>query len=131
VAGDVRLQDENGSVELRMSKIGSVQLENRKGDVQIYLPDKAGFQVDARSRGGDVETDFNELKADNREEQATLVGSVGGGGPHLVVTNEHGTIEIRKASSVAEAPPAPPSPPSSKTPRARPATPSTPAVTEN
>lgn len=131
VAGDVRLQDENGSVELRMSKIGSVQLENRKGDVQIYLPDKAGFQVDARSRGGDVDTDFSELKADNRDEQATLVGTVGGGGPHLVVTNEHGTIEIRKASSVAEAPPAPPAPPSSKTPRARPASPSTPAVTEN
>ena len=130
VAGDVRLQDENGSVELRMTKIGSVQLENRKGDVQIYLPDKGGFQVDARARGGDVETDFNELKADNREEQATLVGSVGGGGPHLVVTNEHGTIEIRKASSVAEAP-TPPSPPSPKTPRSRPAAPSTPAVTEN
>lgn len=131
VAGDVRLQDENGSVELRMSKIGSVQLENRKGDVQIYLPDKAGFQVDARSRGGDVETDFNELKADNREEQATLVGSVGGGGPHLVVTNEHGTIEIRKASSVAETPATPPVPPSPKAQRVRPAAPSTPAVTEN
>jgi len=131
VAGDVRLQDENGSVELRMSKLGSVQLENRKGDVQIYVPDKAGFQVDARARGGDVETDFNELKADNREEQATLVGVVGGGGPHLVVTNEHGTIEIRKGSSVAETPATPPSPPSTKTPRARPATPSTPSVTEN
>lgn len=131
IAGDVRLQDEDGSVELHMSKLGSVQLENRKGDVQIYVPDKAGFQVDARSRGGDVETDFNELKVDNREEQATATGTVGGGGPHMVVTNEHGTIEIRKGSSVAEAPVVPPTPPSPKAPRARSAKPSTPSVTEN
>jgi DUF4097 and DUF4098 domain-containing protein YvlB len=131
VAGDVRLEDENGSVELHMSKLGSVQLENRKGDVQIYVPDKAGFQVDARARGGDIETDFDALKVDNREDQATATGTVGGGGPHLVVTNEHGTIEIRKGSSVAEAQPTPPSPASPKAPRARPATPSTPSVTEN
>jgi hypothetical protein len=130
VAGDVRLQDENGSVELHMSKLGSVQVENRKGDVQIYVPDKAGFQVDARSRGGDVETDFDGLKVDNREDQATATGTVGGGGPHLVVTNEHGTIEIRKGSTVAEAPAAPAVPASPKAPR-RPSTPSTPAVTEN
>jgi DUF4097 and DUF4098 domain-containing protein YvlB len=130
VAGDVRLQDENGSVELHMSKLGSVQVENRKGDVQIYVPDKAGFQVDARSRGGDVETDFDGLKVDNREDQATATGTVGGGGPHLVVTNEHGTIEIRKGSTVAEAPAAPSTPASPKAPR-RPSTPSTPAVTEN
>src|SRR5580704_1942732 len=130
VAGDVRLQDENGSVELHMSKLGSVQVENRKGDVQIYVPDKAGFQVDARSRGGDVETDFDGLKVDNREDQATATGTVGGGGPHLVATNEHGTIEIRKGSTVAEAPAAPAVPASPKAPR-RPSTPSTPAVTEN
>jgi DUF4097 and DUF4098 domain-containing protein YvlB len=131
VAGDVRLQDENGSVELHMSKMGSVQVENRKGDVQIYVPDKAGFQVDARSRGGDVETDFDGLKVDDHEDLATATGTVGGGGPHLVVTNEHGTIEIRKGSTVAETPAVPPAPPSPKAQRARPAQPSAPAVTEN
>jgi hypothetical protein len=131
VAGDVRLQDENGSVELHMSKLGSVQVENRKGDVQIYVPDKAGFQVDARSHGGDVETDFDQLKVDNREDQAIATGTVGSGGPHIVVTNEHATIEIRKSSSVAEAEPAPAPLPAPKAPRARPAKPSTPAVTEN
>ncbi len=131
VAGDVRLQDENGSVELHMTKLGSVQVENRRGDVQIYVPDKAGFQVDARSSGGDVETDFNELKVDNSEDQATATGTVGGGGPHMVVTNEHGTIEIRKGSSVAEAPSAPAPPPSPRAPRGKRAQPSVPAVTEN
>ncbi len=125
VSGDVRLQDENGSVELRMNKMGSMQVENRKGDIQIYLPDKAGFQVDARARNGEVETDFDQLKIDDANDQATATGTIGGGGPHLVVNNEHGTIEIRKASTAAEeAPPAP------KAPKAPPL-PKVPQVTEN
>jgi DUF4097 and DUF4098 domain-containing protein YvlB len=128
VSGDVRLQDENGSVELRMNKIGSTQIDNRKGDIQIYLPDKAGFQLDARARNGEVETDFDQLKIDNSNDQAVATGTVGGGGPRLVVNNEHGTIEIRKTSSLAEAPEEPnPKPP--KTPHTP--TPKTPQVTEN
>ncbi len=128
VSGDVRLQDENGSVELRMNKVGSTQIDNRKGDIQIYLPDKAGFQLDARARNGEVETDFDQLKIENSNDLAVATGTIGGGGPHLVVNNEHGTIEIRKTSSLAEAPEEPnPKPP--KTPR--PPTPKTPQVTEN
>ncbi|HLB90180.1 MAG TPA: DUF4097 family beta strand repeat-containing protein [Terriglobales bacterium] len=128
MAGDVRLKDENGSVEVRMSKLGSMQVENRRGDIQIYVPDKAGFQLEAKARGGEVESDFGELKINNASDQATATGTVGGGGPHLVINNEHGTIEIRKGSALAEAPPAPPASP--KAPRA-PAAPKSPAVTEN
>ena len=41
VVGDVRLKDENGAVELHVTKPGSMQVENRNGDIQIFLPDKA------------------------------------------------------------------------------------------
>jgi DUF4097 and DUF4098 domain-containing protein YvlB len=111
--GDLRLQDENGTVEIRVNKLGSMQVDNRSGDVQIYLPDKAGFQLQARARGGEVESDFNELKIASGDDQATATGSVGAGGPRLVINNEHGTIEIRKGSAVAEtsAPPHVPKPP--------------------
>jgi DUF4097 and DUF4098 domain-containing protein YvlB len=133
VSGEVHMENANGSIELHMNQLGGMQLENRKGDIQVYLPDKAGFQVDARSRGGEVETDFNSLKVSNGDDLATASGSVGSGGPHLVINNEHGTIELRKGSSVAEAPPMPEAPPSAKAPRARPgAKPAAaPAVTEN
>jgi DUF4097 and DUF4098 domain-containing protein YvlB len=129
VSGDVRLQDENGSVELRMNKMGSMQVDNRKGDIQIYLPDKAGFQVDARARNGEVESDFDQLKIDNSNDQAIATGTIGGGGPHLVVNNEHGTIEIRKTSSLPENP-EPSTPPKAPKPRA-PEPPKSPQVTEN
>src|ERR1700674_140234 len=129
VSGDVRLQDENGSVELRMNKMGSMQVDNRKGDIQIYLPDKAGFQVDAHARNGEVESDFDQLKIDNSNDQAVATGTIGAGGPRLVVNNEHGTIEIRKASSLAEVPEPPPPPKAPKAPHAT--APQTPQVTEN
>ena len=78
VSGDVRMEDENGSVEVRMNKLGSMQVENRKGDIQIYLPDKAGFQLDAHARNGEIETDFDQLKIDNSNDQAVATGTVGG-----------------------------------------------------
>jgi DUF4097 and DUF4098 domain-containing protein YvlB len=113
VSGDVRIEDQNGDISLRMAKLGSIQVENRKGDLQIYLPDKASFQLDARSRGGEFETDFPELKINNGDDQSSANGSVGTGGPHIVLNNEHGTIELRKGSSMAEVPepPMPPKPP--------------------
>jgi DUF4097 and DUF4098 domain-containing protein YvlB len=122
VSGDVRLQDENGSIELRIRKLGSIQIENRKGDIQLYVPDKASFQVEARAQGGEIETDFSSLKIG--DSQSTASGTVGSGGPRLVLNNEHGTIELRKASSADEES-ALPEPP--KAPQA----PSAPRVTEN
>src|ERR1700730_16908778 len=110
VNGDLRLENENGAVEIRMNKLGTMQVSNKNSDIQIYLPDKAGFQVEARSPGGEIESDFDALKIVNGDNQATANGSVGGGGPRLVTTNEHGGIELRKGSSVAEAP-LPPRPP--------------------
>jgi DUF4097 and DUF4098 domain-containing protein YvlB len=112
VSGDVRLQDENGGVEVSMRSLGNVQIDNRNGDVQLSVPDKAGFRVDARTRDGEIQSDFPELKIDNGDHQATAGGSVGNGSAHIVINNEHDSIEIRKLSaSAAPAPPTPPTPP--------------------
>jgi DUF4097 and DUF4098 domain-containing protein YvlB len=124
IDGNVRLENENGAVEIHMSKLGSIQLSNRNSDVQIYIPDRVGFQLDAHSRGGEIESDFSALKIENGNDQATATGTVGEGGPHLVINNEHGGIELRKGSVVAEAP-VPPKPPR------MPAVPKVPVPTEN
>jgi DUF4097 and DUF4098 domain-containing protein YvlB len=104
VSGDVRIEDENGDIELRMAKLGSIQVQNRKGDVQVYVPDKSNFQLDAKARGGDFQTDFPDLHVNNGDEQATASGSVGTGGPRIVLNNEHGTIELRRGTAVVEVP---------------------------
>jgi DUF4097 and DUF4098 domain-containing protein YvlB len=127
VSGDVRLQDENGGIEIDVSKLGSMQLDNRNGDIEVHLPDKAGFQVNAQARNGEIQSDFGGLKIDNGDDRATANGTVGSGGPHLVLNNEHGTIEIRKGSVVAEAPEPPKMPREPNAPRP----PEVPEPTEN
>ncbi len=118
VSGDVRLQDDNGTVELGMRTVGNVQIDNHNGDIQLSLPEKAGFRVDARTRDGEIQSDFSELQVDNGEHEGKATGSVGNGGSHIVINNEHDGIEIRRASII---PPKPPEPPSTKTGKALPA----------
>jgi DUF4097 and DUF4098 domain-containing protein YvlB len=110
VSGDLRLQNDNGGIEVSMRSLGNVQIDSRNGDVQLSVPDKAGFHIDARTRDGEIQSDFPGLKIDNDDHQATASGSVGNAASHIVINNEHDGIELRKASSSA-APTAPPAPP--------------------
>lgn len=113
VSGDVRMQDSNGGVEVGMRALGNVQIDNRQGDIQLSVPDKPGFRVDARTRDGEIQSDFPDLKVENGEREARASGQVGNGGVHIVLNNEHGGIEIRKASVQ---PPRPPQPPAASKP---------------
>jgi Putative adhesin/Domain of unknown function (DUF5668) len=105
VSGDVRLQDDNGTVEVGMRNVGNVQIDNRNGDAQLRLPEKAGFRVDARARDGEIQSDFPEIKINNDDHESRASGVVGNGAAHIVVNNEHEGIEFRKT------PPTPPRPP--------------------
>ncbi|MFZ0955850.1 MAG: DUF4097 family beta strand repeat-containing protein [Candidatus Sulfotelmatobacter sp.] len=97
VSGDVRLQDDNGGVDVEMRSMGNVQIDNREGDVHLGIPEKAGFRMDARTRDGEIQSDFSELKVDNGDDKGSASGSVGNASAHVVINDEHGGIEIRKA----------------------------------
>ena len=112
VSGDVRLQDENGGIDVSMRSLGNVQIDSRNGDIHLSVPDKTGFRLDAHTRDGEIQSDFPELKIDSDDRQSKAAGTVGNGASHIVLNNEHDGIEIRKASTRASqaAPPAPPAP---------------------
>jgi len=110
LSGDLRLEDENGTVEVGLHKPGNIQIDNRKGDVQISIPPNTPIKVEARTRRGEIESDFEEIKVDNHDNQSSASGSIGTNGPRLVMNCENGRIEIRKGT-VAVVPPAPPIPP--------------------
>jgi hypothetical protein len=110
VSGDVRLQNDNGGIEVSMRSLGNVQIDSRNGDVQLNVPDKAGFRVDAHTRDGEIQSDFDELKIDNKDHEATASGQVGNGASHIVITNQHDGIEIRRTSA-STVPPTPMKPP--------------------
>jgi hypothetical protein len=111
VSGDVRVQNENGGVEVSMRSLGNVQIDNRNGEINLAVPDKAGFRVDARTRDGEIQSDFAELKIENHDREAKANGSVGNATSHIVLNNEHDGIEIRRALKASLAPPAPPAVP--------------------
>jgi hypothetical protein len=120
VAGDVRVQNENGGIDVSMRSLGNVQIDSRSGDVNLSVPDKAGFHIEARTRDGEIQTDFPELKVDAGDHESKLSGTVGNGASHIVINNEHDGIEIRKASAkAAMTPPTPPATPT-KPPRSLP-----------
>jgi DUF4097 and DUF4098 domain-containing protein YvlB len=110
LSGDLRLEDENGTVEVGLYKPGNIQIDNRKGDVQVSIPPNTAIKVEARTRQGEIQSDFEEIKVDNRDNQSSASGSIGTNGPRLAMNCEKGTIEIRKGT-VAVVPPAPPIPP--------------------
>jgi DUF4097 and DUF4098 domain-containing protein YvlB len=116
VSGDARVSNENGSVDFELASAGNVQIDNRSGDIKVTVPNKVGFKVDARSRGGEVQSDFDKLKVENDDNNGTLTGTIGSGIARLVLNNEHGTIELRKSDESAAPKPEPPRVP--KAPRA-------------
>lgn len=112
VSGDARVQNDNGGIELGMRSLGNVQIDNRNGDVHLSVPEKAGFHLDARTRDGEIQSDFSELNVDNNDHEAKATGTVGNGAAHIVINNEHDGIEIRRTSAkAAVAAPAPPATP--------------------
>jgi hypothetical protein len=110
-SGDLRLEDENGMVEVGLRKPGNIQIDNRKGDVQVSIPPNTPIKVEARTREGEIESDLDEIKVDKHDHQSSASGSIGTNGPRLVMNCEKGAIEIRKGTVAVAAPAAPPIPP--------------------
>ncbi len=135
LSGDLRLEDENGSVEVGLHKPGNIQIDNRKGDVQVTIPPNTAIKVEARTREGEIQSDFDEIKVESHERESSASGSIGTNGPKLVMNCDKGQIEIRKGTVATVAPvaPAPPfTPPNpGKALKALPAPKAAPAVTEN
>jgi DUF4097 and DUF4098 domain-containing protein YvlB len=98
VTGDIRIEDSNGEVEIHASKtpLGDIQVDNRHGRVALTVPARAGFQLDARTMRGEVQSDFDiKIESSGRESHGS--GSVGGGGSTVRLSTDHADIEIRKA----------------------------------
>jgi len=101
VTNDIRLTNENGAVEIHVTKLGPLDVTNNRGDIRVYVPAKAGFQLQAQAHDGEIQTDFNSLKIENGDRGGNGSGPVNGGGPRMVLNNEHGSIEVRTDTGVA------------------------------
>src|SRR6204780_5676547 len=69
-SGGLRLEDSNGTVEVGLRKPGNIQIDNRKGDVQVSIPPNTPIKVEARTREGDISSDFEEIKVESNAKES-------------------------------------------------------------
>jgi DUF4097 and DUF4098 domain-containing protein YvlB len=139
VAGNIWVTDTNGTIDLTAAPtLGTITLEDRNGSVEVTMPEHGNFTVQADTRDGSIDTDFD-LPSHSGENDKTLSGTVGGGGPLLHVTTTNADISIHKGdvAPIAATPPEPPkitlTPPEAPKPPAthKPAKPAAPAPSSN
>jgi DUF4097 and DUF4098 domain-containing protein YvlB len=124
VGGDVSVENRDGDIELHAGSqsLGDVSINNRSGPIQVYFPPSATFQLQASTRGGEIQSDFSELKIESAGDNANANGTVGGGGKHVQLNDDHGDIEIHKGviavTTPSLAPIAPHAPAAPKAPNA-------------
>lgn len=100
VTGDLKVENSNGMVEYHAgNKLGAVEITNSRGDVQLTLPSKVSFQVNAQARRGDVFSEFEGVSSREDRNDHALEGTVGSGGPQIRITNTNGDISLRKGNA--------------------------------
>ncbi len=100
ITGDIKLENENGLVEVHADKLplGTVSIANSNGDVKLAVPAKAQFDFEARAQNGEISTDFDGIKVQTNGDNSQASGANGSGGSKVHVSNEHGNVDIRKAT---------------------------------
>jgi hypothetical protein len=118
----VKITDTNGDVELRTSTPPThpIEVDLKKGQIELSLPATSSFQIDAASRHGEVESDFSGpgLKVMKEGDNPTISGSVGKGGPPIHLDTEYGAVRLLRMGSHPPTPPAPPHSPTGDAKRA-------------
>jgi DUF4097 and DUF4098 domain-containing protein YvlB len=97
ITGSIHIEDRRGDIEVQTkAPLGNVDISTTGGEISISLPEKPGFQMDAESDSGEIQSDFG-LSINNQSSNATATGTVGKGGPQVKLKTDRGTIQIRKS----------------------------------
>jgi DUF4097 and DUF4098 domain-containing protein YvlB len=79
---------------------GDVSVKNRNGDIELFLPNEAGVQIDASARNGRAQSDFPDLvPAESAGDTGILKGKVNDGGTKIDLQTEYGNIRVRVQDS--------------------------------
>ncbi len=111
----VKIADTNGSISLRtaVAPTHPIDVDSKKGEIELTLPPNSSFVIEATSRHGDVESDFSapNLKITKEGDSPSITGSYGKGGPTIRLMTAYGTVRLGRAGGVAPAAPKAPKAP--------------------
>jgi len=135
IYGDTYVEDRDGRISVEPAGNYGVEAKNGKGDVELTLPPNASASVSAKTRNGDIVSDYS-MPSVGDGENKTATFQIGSGGSKVVLNAENGDVRIKKGSGFQATPatpadedvPKPPKAPNAphlKAPKALPAQPVT------
>lgn len=95
--GRVDASTSGGSItaELLRQPSGDSRLATSGGGVTVSIAEGVGFELDARASGGGVSSDVP-ITVMGRQDDDSLAGTVGRGGPRLVLRTSGGGIRVKR-----------------------------------
>ncbi|HXZ18790.1 MAG TPA: DUF4097 family beta strand repeat-containing protein [Candidatus Acidoferrales bacterium] len=94
VKGAVRGSTGSGDIEAAGEQQGDWHLRTGSGNVTVELPKGAGFELDAHSGSGTIQTD-REILVQGTLSRRDIHGKAGSGGPLLELRTSSGSIYVR------------------------------------
>jgi len=115
------IETEHGNIELEPSlPVPAIDARSGTGNIELTLPEKAAFQLNATAERGDATNDFGpQIQKDTSGRTATLTGKVGDG-PTIRLIASHGEVQVRKGDEAMRPPDAPAAPAPPPQPKAAP-----------
>ncbi len=97
-ANSCKIVNEYGDVTLSTGSAikGDLSVKNKNGDIELFLPESAAFQIDATARNGRVDSDFPGLEATVGSSAVGLLkGRTKNGAARIVLDTEYSNIHLR------------------------------------
>jgi len=99
LGGRVELSTVNGKLEANVDRLDSpLEVSSVNASVVLTLPSDAKADLEASTVNGSISDDFGLPLTKHQWVGRDLRGELGGGGPHVRVSNVNGRIEIRHAN---------------------------------
>ncbi len=96
------ITSEYGDISVSAQRLGKgdIQIKNRNGAIDLFLPENASFLIDATARSGQIESDYKGLESiRNENNTGTLHAKVKMGAPKITLDTQYGNIHIGQTSS--------------------------------
>jgi hypothetical protein len=96
------VDSQHASLEISTRSLGGeLRLSTSYSSVGLTLPPESSFRLQAKVRGGVVQSDFrqSDWQEQRSEELFELLGAAGGGGLPVTIETSYGDIRIQKAGS--------------------------------
>jgi DUF4097 and DUF4098 domain-containing protein YvlB len=99
LGGRTELSTVNGKLEAEVGRLHSpLDVSSVNASVRLILPSDTKADVEASTVSGSISNDFGIPVRNHQWVGHDLHAELGGGGPHVRVTNVNGRIEIRHAN---------------------------------